>query len=1098
MPHQSPQPIFGINFGPIPIYQIMLFIAFIAGVIAFKKTFKKKFFSRCVNKRIKRSFFWSGIFGVLGSNIITWMVFEDVAKMPIFQRITQGGFSFYFGLMSFLLWAALFLRLNKINLKFALNKIVSPILTVQFISRIGCSLAGCCFGKSIDFFGVTINIPIRETEALFALVLLIALHNRAFGSRLKIYLFSYSLFRFFTDFFRGDDRGSLLGIPFLSPTQIVAFFVIFISGAWLFARPLFKLLGQEEALDNFKKQIRDFFEKIRSKVFRKKEPYAPVPFNYVEPVNKKHPFKAIIAILLVISIISLTVIYINPFNSDWFDDIRDTITYTFFEREDIQSEVGSINGADLLRLYGETPISSDEEAMEFAKSYDQWKDFKFSKAKVKRLSNGNNAYVFQQEFNGKPIIGRNRILVTDKDNKPLYVAGDEAALSVTNETTSLFASSNPTIKEAFGNEVHVLEKTECWYDTGNGLVDAYHTLLSKDGKTVSAGAVVQKSDEKLICLTDPETQCPKGTSVSNISNAGSSVCTMLENNDTESIKTVSKTNISKVAESEKGLVSLEKALCIAFNKLDISTEQYLNIVKSAIEIAELIPSISMNLYREIICEEARATVVGSGENESASQDVVDEIAKAFKKCDIDAEDDECVSTITAGTRKSTYKHSINFASDVDAFSVETPANHTTQVTLSTETPVQIEIYDIDGRAVVSMYVEKEETISLYPEDGTEFDFRISDCSGASLLGSASDYKITLESEEETIPEEIESTLSRITDSYNNSFAPIFFTMYMDNDSPLNTEETLAISLLAPFVDSIATDCSGMGESVDSAKTMIAGSLTGLGEDFENFAFLKGSEMTLSYIDHKIKEDYTAVKARLIISFDDMEIHNGYIFLRLEDIEYDLSAIPAEQRDLVNFVSGFLDDGYCITDVNDAYLYDIFGDSADSVSGTSDVDSLYDLWDDTTETIGVYPVALKTINTERAVDAGHSPEKIAAFERYTTRYNLSQLKSMRAAIQIQYEVLKGVSENGDTIKAAIDLYTNPLGFFLDKFFEKYEAANNLWKLYKLFKDTKGFIIDEASGPFFEACGEIATEISYVLDEFDQEIAEYETEYQRLSA
>lgn len=1097
MPHQVPQPIFGINLGPIPIYPIMLFIAFIAGVIAFKKTFKKKFFSRCVNKRIKRSFFWSGIFGVLGSNVITWMVFEDVAKMPVFQRITQGGFSFYFGLLSFLLWATLFLRINKINLKFALNKIVSPILMVQFISRLGCSLAGCCFGLPIEFSGVTVHLPIRETEALFALVLLIALHNRAFGSRLKIYLFSYSVFRFITDFFRGDDRGNLLGIPFFSPTQIVAFFVIFISGAWLFARPFFKLIGKEQALDDFKKSIRDFFEKIRSNVFKKKTPYSPVPFNYVEPANQKHPIKIIIAVLLVITIIFLSVVYINPFNFDWFDEIKDSITYTFFKRNNVQDDVGALNGANLLRLYGETPISSDEEAMKFAKSYDQWKDFNFGKARTKRLSNGNNAYIFQQELNGKPIIGKTRVLVTDKDNKPLYIAGDEASLSVTKETSTSFLSATSTVKDAFGSNVTVIEKTDCWYDTGSGLIDAYHAVLSQDGKTAAAGAVLQKSDEKIICLTDPETKIPKNVSINNISKAGETVSTMLQNKDSASIKEASKTNISKTPDTEKASVSIEKAFCIIFNNLDMSAEQYQTIIDSTVEIAESISSISTNLLCEILSQEAQSALLNSGESDSAVQEVADVIAKAFNKCNLDAAEDECVSGITSSSHKTTYKHSINFASDVDAFSVKTPANHTTQVTLRTESPVQIEIYGADGRAIVAMFVEEEETVSLYPEDGTDFDFRISDCSGATLLGSAADYKLILESEEETVPEGIESTLSRISDAYDSSLAPVFLSMCLENGEPIPIEENLGLSLVAPLFDSIAQDCSGVGDRIDTSKTMIAGSLIKNGTALEVLYTLKGSEMELSYIDHIETEEFIALKAKILITLDGTEIYSGYTFMRLQDYDYDLSSLPEDQRETVELISTIFGGDYYITDMNQTYLYEMFGDTPDSISSTSDVESLYDLWYDATETIGVYPVPIKKIDTDKAISEGHSIEKIEAFERYTARYNIAQIKSVRQAVQTQYDVLKNIAENGADVKTVIDLCTNPLGFGLDKIFERFEAVNSVWKTYKLVTDTKGALIDELSGPFFESCGEIANEVSSVLDEFDQVIAEYEAQSQSLN-
>jgi phosphatidylglycerol:prolipoprotein diacylglycerol transferase len=49
-----------------------------------------------------------------------------------------------------------------------------------------------------------------------------------------IYLFSYGTFRFFIEFIRGDDRGSL--IPFLSPSQILSFILIVMGAVVLLYR----------------------------------------------------------------------------------------------------------------------------------------------------------------------------------------------------------------------------------------------------------------------------------------------------------------------------------------------------------------------------------------------------------------------------------------------------------------------------------------------------------------------------------------------------------------------------------------------------------------------------------------------------------------------------------------------------------------------------------------------------------------------------------------------------------------------------------------------------------------------------------------------
>lgn len=101
------------------------------------------------------------------------------------------------------------------------------ICTAHGIGRLGCFLAGCCYGLPTDaWYGVQFPgmtgkvIPTQLFEMIFLLLLAIILGIFAFKKvtvyTLPIYMFSYSIFRFVIEFYRGDERGQL---PGLSPSQ---------------------------------------------------------------------------------------------------------------------------------------------------------------------------------------------------------------------------------------------------------------------------------------------------------------------------------------------------------------------------------------------------------------------------------------------------------------------------------------------------------------------------------------------------------------------------------------------------------------------------------------------------------------------------------------------------------------------------------------------------------------------------------------------------------------------------------------------------------------------------------------------------------------
>lgn len=111
----------------------------------------------------------------------------------------------------------------------------SSIAMGHAIGRIGCFLAGCCYGIHTDsFLGVHFQnvegkvLPTNLYEAIFLFALSFILLYFAFRKDspycFVIYLFAYGLWRFVIEFFRGDDRGSF--IPFLSPSQFWSLILI--------------------------------------------------------------------------------------------------------------------------------------------------------------------------------------------------------------------------------------------------------------------------------------------------------------------------------------------------------------------------------------------------------------------------------------------------------------------------------------------------------------------------------------------------------------------------------------------------------------------------------------------------------------------------------------------------------------------------------------------------------------------------------------------------------------------------------------------------------------------------------------------------------
>lgn len=128
------------------------------------------------------------------------------------------------------------------------------IAIAHAFGRIGCFMAGCCYGIETDsWLGVKFpnlehNVyPTQLFEAIFLFLLFGLLAYFAFKRKskytLSIYLISYGIWRFLIEFIRGDDRGAYF--LSLSPSQWFSI-VALIIGA-LLAIILKKCLKNKEA-----------------------------------------------------------------------------------------------------------------------------------------------------------------------------------------------------------------------------------------------------------------------------------------------------------------------------------------------------------------------------------------------------------------------------------------------------------------------------------------------------------------------------------------------------------------------------------------------------------------------------------------------------------------------------------------------------------------------------------------------------------------------------------------------------------------------------------------------------------------------------------
>jgi phosphatidylglycerol:prolipoprotein diacylglycerol transferase len=155
--------------------------------------------------------------------------------------IWKGGLVFYGGFLGALATALVYVRRKGLPVWGTADVIAPSIAFGQFLGRLGCFFAGCCYGKACELpWAVTFRhpetlapagVPLHPTQLysaagnlmIFFFLMLLRKRKKWDGQVFWTYVFLYAVIRSIVEIFRGDFRGPEIGL--LSVSQTIACFL---------------------------------------------------------------------------------------------------------------------------------------------------------------------------------------------------------------------------------------------------------------------------------------------------------------------------------------------------------------------------------------------------------------------------------------------------------------------------------------------------------------------------------------------------------------------------------------------------------------------------------------------------------------------------------------------------------------------------------------------------------------------------------------------------------------------------------------------------------------------------------------------------------
>lgn len=179
-------------------------------------------------------------FGWAGGKLLFCIVeFRQFIASPL-SVLGSEGFVVYGGIISGIATIVIYCKSKKVDLLEYIDLIAAAVPINQSLGRVGCFLAGCCYGRETDSpLGVIFpagcmapaGVKVYPTQlfsavgdfALFILIFILLEKKVKKGIATVVYLCGYAVGRFVIEMFRNDPRGAVGG---LSTSQFISIFIL--------------------------------------------------------------------------------------------------------------------------------------------------------------------------------------------------------------------------------------------------------------------------------------------------------------------------------------------------------------------------------------------------------------------------------------------------------------------------------------------------------------------------------------------------------------------------------------------------------------------------------------------------------------------------------------------------------------------------------------------------------------------------------------------------------------------------------------------------------------------------------------------------------
>ena len=222
------------SIGPVTIrgYGLMIGLGIVAAILLGEYRAKKRGLN---GEAIYGLTFFAVVTGFVAAKLLFILTqWENFLKNPK-AYLSFEGFVVFGGIIGAILSLYLYCRVKKLDLLDYLDLMAPSVALAQAFGRVGCFLAGCCYGRETDScIGVVFThsayapngVKLLPTQVFMSagdlLLMLILLwyssKERMKGRTTMLYLILYSLGRFALEFLRNDNRGT---VGILSTSQFI-------------------------------------------------------------------------------------------------------------------------------------------------------------------------------------------------------------------------------------------------------------------------------------------------------------------------------------------------------------------------------------------------------------------------------------------------------------------------------------------------------------------------------------------------------------------------------------------------------------------------------------------------------------------------------------------------------------------------------------------------------------------------------------------------------------------------------------------------------------------------------------------------------------